>query len=375
MKKKQKYIRTSQIEKWQKLDRYAKLLPLLLTLALFGGASPFLLKSIIIDKVTFEQIVPMLLGLAVMSFFGSVTSVIVYRSVSKTSKKTAIKNATFSVTEDFDYYREKLSGLSPATISILMDLEVEPEKDIAASILRLTLIGVLSPDGRVINPDKPGIKDSDKVLIKTVEKGAMTVEERLFWRRKAEDESAAGGYVEKLPWDTKKEAPRKGCTVAPIKFLVITAVYIAILFIFDLNEGLDFLSRILESIPDDFGAVPDTSYMAEPRFAELLLKGLVALFGCFIWLSWPILTVVRLTAVEYGTKLFKRTPQGEIAAEKIAGMQNFLHDFSNLSEAHKQQLVLWDDFLIYAVVLEENRRIVDEILSRKGLTYQAISFI
>ena len=34
-------------------------------------------------------------------------------------------------------------------------------------------------------------------------------------------------------------------------------------------------------------------------------------------------------------------------------MKNFIHDYSNLSEAEKDSLVLWDDYLIYAVVLEE----------------------
>lgn len=374
MAKNRKHMRTGEIEKWQKLDRLAKLMPLWVTLFFYGCSSPLLLKFLIIDKAAPAQIAPALVGLAVMSFIGSMMGLVIYRSVSRTAKKTAIKNASFSITEDFVYYREKLSGLSPGAISILMDLEVEPEKDIAASILRLILIGVLSPDGRVVNSDHPEIKDSDKVLIKTAERGGLSVEERLFWRSKAEDEATDEGYVERLPWNTKKYAPQRGCSVAPLKFLAITAVYIAMLFIFDLEEGLDFLQAIIDSVPDDFGVMQEAAYMAEPRFAELLLKGMVALLGGFFWISWPILTVVRLTMLEYGTKLFRRTPQAEIAAEKIAGMQNFLHDFSNLSEAHKEQLILWDDFLIYAVVLEENRKIVDEILYRKGLTYQAISF-
>ena len=33
----------------------------------------------------------------------------------------------------------------------------------------------------------------------------------------------------------------------------------------------------------------------------------------------------------------------------------------NLSEADKSQLALWDDYLIYAVVLEENEQIVADI--------------
>ena len=43
--------------------------------------------------------------------------------------------------------------------------------------------------------------------------------------------------------------------------------------------------------------------------------------------------------------------------------QNFIHDFSNLSMVDKEQLVLWNDYLVYAVTLEENQQIVHEIMS------------
>ena len=57
----------------------------------------------------------------------------------------------------------------------------------------------------------------------------------------------------------------------------------------------------------------------------------------------------------------KRTPEGNILAEKLYGMKNFINDFSNLDEATKKHLVLWKEFLIYAVVLEENNTILSEI--------------
>lgn len=46
-------------------------------------------------------------------------------------------------------------------------------------------------------------------------------------------------------------------------------------------------------------------------------------------------------------------------------MKNFIHDYSNLSEAEKDSLVLWDDYLIYAVVLEENEKIIEEMMQRR----------
>lgn len=41
-----------------------------------------------------------------------------------------------------------------------------------------------------------------------------------------------------------------------------------------------------------------------------------------------------------------------------------------MSEAEKEQLIFWDDFLIYAVVLEENERIIEDVFNRKNLRYR-----
>ena len=62
--------------------------------------------------------------------------------------------------------------------------------------------------------------------------------------------------------------------------------------------------------------------------------------------------------VDYG-----RTEKGNEYAEYIWGMKNFIHDYSYLNEADKDALALWDDYLIYAVVLEENTQIRQEIMA------------
>lgn len=42
-------------------------------------------------------------------------------------------------------------------------------------------------------------------------------------------------------------------------------------------------------------------------------------------------------------------------------VQNFIHDFGNLKEYDKEQIVTWEDFLIYAIFLEENNKISEDI--------------
>ena len=91
----------------------------------------------------------------------------------------------------------------------------------------------------------------------------------------------------------------------------------------------------------------------------LFLMG-VAIFG-------PIAILIKSKIKTSGFAHIIRTKEGEEMTEYIYAMKNFLHDFSTLSEANKEQLVLWDDFLIYAVVLEENEQILQDIFSQRSL--------
>ncbi|MGN1378867.1 MAG: DUF2207 family protein, partial [Bacilli bacterium] len=59
---------------------------------------------------------------------------------------------------------------------------------------------------------------------------------------------------------------------------------------------------------------------------------------------------------------YQRTALGEEKTTYIHALQNFIHDFSNLKDADKKEIVLWNDFLVYAIILEENNKIVDDII-------------
>ena len=123
-----KTIATKQMKRWQKLDRLALLVPLVLFLFLSIGKEGRLLWGIVLRERNFVVTIAALLLLALAAVLASLPIVLIWRAVSHTMKKAAIQNATFQADEDFDYYREKLTGVPPATISLLMDLQIEAKK-------------------------------------------------------------------------------------------------------------------------------------------------------------------------------------------------------------------------------------------------------
>lgn len=123
--------------------------------------------------------------------------------------------------------------------------------------------------------------------------------------------------------------------------------------------------------PQDFGTEQLNYFLASPDIILVIAVSalVVLLFLAMLWL--PVAALLRtILSASNAMILLKRTEEGELLTAQISGMKNFIHDFSNLSEAEKEQIILWDDFLIYAVVLEENERIIEDIFRMKNLRYR-----
>ena len=89
----------------------------------------------------------------------------------------------------------------------------------------------------------------------------------------------------------------------------------------------------------------------------------------------PIYSLIFIIRYKTLKDKLKRTLYGEELTGKIAAIQRFVHDFSNLNAADKERIVLWKDFLVYAVVLEENKIIVNDICNFYNVNYSLIENI
>ena len=65
----------------------------------------------------------------------------------------------------------------------------------------------------------------------------------------------------------------------------------------------------------------------------------------------------------YKSRSYKRTKEGEVLNRKIEGLKNYLKDFSLLTEKEQQELILWEEYLIYSVIFNINHKIINELSS------------
>ena len=373
-----KTIATKQIKRWQKLDRLAFLVPPLLFLFLSFGKDGLLLWGIVLRERNIGVTIAALLLLALAAVVTSLPIILIWRAVSHTMKKAAIRNATFRADEDFAYYREKLTGIPPTTISLLMDLQIETKKDMAALLLKYTKLGAVTmKDGtvHVQSQELPGLLPSDRMLLALIAGGQAQPVNLGKWKQQAITEAVESGNLKyRSARQNVHSASRScltgclgGCLLPVLIFLGMGITAVAIN-----NSGwLERIEGFLAAAPQSFGMRQMEYLLSSP---DMVIATALTAFFVLSFLAMfllPIAAVLRTALSVSGTGIWlKRTEAGEILTAQISGLKNFIRDFSNLAEAEKEQLILWDDFLIYAVVLEENERIIEDIFRLKNLKYR-----
>ena len=150
-----------------------------------------------------------------------------------------------------------------------------------------------------------------------------------------------------------------------IPFAIIATLICIYYFNYDTIHGmLDWL----DSAPDNQTFHEQVVFiMSGGKYLFWIGLIFVMFAALMIFLLWPFLINFVVTRIGKEAVGDKRSEKGNELAECVYGMKNFIHDYSYLIDADKEKLSLWDDYLIYAVVLEENKNIVNEIVERRNL--------
>ena len=370
--KKKKVFKSSRLNRLTMADRLVWLIPI-----------GFMLRDIIItwdqvkevltDNPSPGVIAVMLLAQALVGLIQGLFWVMLAKVIVHTARRQLLKRSTFITVNDIDYYRDKLDGLAPGTISLLADLAIEKRKDIAACILRYENLGILGTDeyGKyVLKTDRDlrsdtALRNSDRYLIKALTERQCDMVDEAAWQRMAVQEAIDDGYIydglfAKRSKGRETAGKAAGCfagCVMPIIVLVIMAS-----FINSIMPQADEFDAVLSALPDSATFREQVEYISMyPQYYPVIAKMIVAVLVSLAAIFTPLVMVVWGIVSTATKQRYRRTPLGNEMAEYVYGMKNFIHDYSNLSEADKSQLALWDDYLIYAVVLEENEQIVADI--------------
>jgi len=251
-------------------------------------------------------------------------------------------DASFIPIQDIDYYRDNLEGLAPAYVSLLIDLNLYGKKDIVATLLSMQNKKAIrfEKNGRIVQsaakPQK--LDDSELELLYLIKNGKLNSKSALLqWKQNRFIRAKSLGYIQGKNQENKTQIAAKYIVIAVLSTIPAFIIWGAFLHfdMFMANSALGWIRAFIMILAWDF----------------------------FLFVPWYL----AIQQVSYSNRfdvLWERTQLGNEMAEKIAGLARFIHEFSLLSQAKQEQVALWEDYLVYAIVLEENEQIVDEISKR-----------
>lgn len=303
-------------------------------------------------------------------------------------KRILKQNTKYEVIENIDYFRERFNNITPSEISLLTDLEMETKKDLSASVLNLYNKRLISFDDkkRIVinnNAETDNLKESDKYLYGLLLNNNLNPVSIKEWKDISIKEAIEDGYIKEKNRNKRYGFNDSIMTIIKwvgVMFLagIIGGGYLVTPVGQKLMHNMEEYEKITKDIKDqqiiidminedeDFKQLTYDIYVGSAPVAIVGTFAVIALFALFAMPFYLRARKITYYFIDANDK-FERTNEGKILVEQIVGMKNFIHDFSNLSAEQKESVVLWNDFIIYAILLEENEKIINEIFKTKKL--------
>lgn len=304
------------------------------------------------------------------------------------------KNAKIKSNKEYMYYRNDLDKISPSIIMFISMLDIDIKKCVSAIILKLKLLGFVEEKNdklKITNKQSDGLLESEKLILTSITKG--TFHEKTY-RDLVKKEALNYKYI---------KLNNHGILVKI--FIIIVIIILPIIFYFSSvkldnyvfenyniykeDDGVFYvhLSNDQE-IEDLFYQVTDKDdyyhspyevfgekriyYDSSEIRADRLNYGVVRL-AQFLNIASPLsilLTIVLFFVsalrlfyqIVYFNKNYSRTVEGNKLLNKAYALKNYLKDFSVMDNRTQKELILWDYYMIYAVILDVNTTIENEIV-------------
>ncbi len=360
-----RFVRTGRYDRWMRLRRLAWLVPLFALLRVWQEYHTYFIEDFVRAPNPIVGLLAVVITLVVMVFIYSFVPFLLWWLVCTLLMSRMRREATFDPTYDLTYYRDTLKGLTAVQVSMLADLRIEPREDAAATILALERRGIVSTEDeqvRVVDYSRlKGLSPSDRLLVQLATSGTLGATTYEQWAKLAEQEAIDGVHLKKI--GEKQEAKDAGCLGllygcrTGCLLYSVTAV-LGGLFIFTI--GKDFM-EVADTATNDLELI--NAMVENPMLLVAMLVLLILSASFMVAFLFPLIDAIR-GLVENGdaSRYLRRTPLGEREAECVFGIRNYLRDFTKLSEADRHALMLWDDFLVYAVALGQNPQVVNELM-------------
>lgn len=229
------------------------------------------------------------------------------------------------IIENNNYERDLPKDIPPAIASMLLDYIIDNERDYTATVASLIAKGYLTVNNneafRVFRWDKENLLEHERIVFEALTKEEIYDEEK--FKNAVRNDALNLGVVQKV------------------------------------NKNYTYLIPVIALIAILWYLRPDAMKTFNPIVYMIFLMFLL-FFTIFI-IIMSVFSSKNHPSTEKGN--FNRTEFGIEKAKKITGLKNFLHDYTMLKEKGLTDIILYDDYIAYAIALGEADAIEDLILN------------
>lgn len=222
-----------------------------------------------------------------------------------------------------NYYRDIIQKYSPGVLDYIDDFEIE-RNTLTAILMGLKLKGVINEELKIIKSDFTELDENEKYVCSHIND-----------LKNIEIEELKYGIIEdckKYKLLEIKKQPQKHKEVPVVNWLIVGSILpfiiIFIVFMTDANNIIKTIAIIL------------------PFLLAFIIR---------------FRSVYRITyAVANSKEPYVRTKKGEQVNEKLEGLRKYLEDFSSLDTKSEEEMAIWEEYLIYSVMFNQNEKIIKE---------------
>lgn len=256
------------------------------------------------------------------------------KSAKKVAKKEIMSKIDFS--KDKGWYREIIKDYSPAELSYIDDFTINPINDIVATLLSLKLkkkIELKDNTIEILNSNNDGLKETEKFVLKNIQNGKVNID--------SIEAFAEIAKVEAIKHKTIEE--EKDIVIKIVDDVIGRIITIFILFV--IMNGI----HAVEGYFDEYEFVANAIVMLDIGAVGVIL------FGPILYIPYLFSYIISKI------KSFERTEKGEEINIKIEGLKNYIKNYTLLAEKEKNDLVVWEEYLIYSVLFDVNKQLTKDL--------------
>ena len=236
-----------------------------------------------------------------------------------------------------NYYREIIPKISPAVLSYIDDFQLD-EKDIVATLLSLQLKQKIEIDNQIEIKDgsDKNLTENEKYVLQNLKNGTLKNIDMAVFEQKVILDCKEKGLLEEKE-NLKQEIIKKIILCVIIYITIFTTLY------------------KMSNIFNNYVANNDSLI---PVFLIIIL----ILFCTMV--IYPLKTVIYIKTYYFMniTKPYIRNKKSKEINEKLEGLKKYIKDYSMIYDRKKEELNVWEDYLIYSVIFGQNTQIVKDII-------------